>query len=238
MTIYSEKLYPPYSKYQYPIGYYVYAYIRNNDSTIAKKGTPYYIGKGIRGRAWDNHHFNIPKDSTRIIVLESNLTELGALALERRLIRWFGRLDNNTGILRNKTDGGDGATGFKLPKYKRDLLKIERKLQWENPTKKRLNEVKHRKSFEYKLNHAGNKFMIHTPNGIYPSYGECKTIENISDLNCLKSWLNGKIITSTMVKISALNNNHRFKEEDIGKNTNDIGWYYIYVPHLLQNKEI
>ena len=26
--------------------YYVYAYLRSKDSTIAPKGTPYYIGKG------------------------------------------------------------------------------------------------------------------------------------------------------------------------------------------------
>ena len=93
--------------------YYVYAYLRSKDSKTAKAGTPYYIGKGTRGRAWGNHgNLPVPKSKTNIIICENNLTEIGALAIERRLISWYGRKNLNTGILCNLTDGGDGVSGL------------------------------------------------------------------------------------------------------------------------------
>ena len=92
--------------------YYVYAYLRSKDSGTAKIGTPYYIGKGKGDRAFSkNHTVNLPKDKTNIILLETNLSNIGALALERRLIKWYGRKDLGTGILQNGTDGGDGFSG-------------------------------------------------------------------------------------------------------------------------------
>jgi hypothetical protein len=91
--------------------YYVYAYLRTKDSNTAKAGTPYYIGKGKGRRAWkkQKHEIQPPVDISRIIILEKDLSNSDACDLERKLIKQWGRKDLGTGILMNRTDGGDGT---------------------------------------------------------------------------------------------------------------------------------
>lgn len=97
-----------YNRKNKPNGYYVYAYIRTNDSSTSIAGTPYYIGKGKDDRAIKKHrNLKIPDDNM-IVIIEENLTDIGAIAIERRLIKWWGRKDNGSGILCNLTDGGEG----------------------------------------------------------------------------------------------------------------------------------
>jgi hypothetical protein len=65
--------------------------------------------------------------------METDLSEIGALALERRYIRWYGRKDLGTGILRNRTDGGEGVTGRVMtPEYRDKISKIS-KAMWQDP---------------------------------------------------------------------------------------------------------
>jgi len=99
--------------------YYVYAYLRSSNLT------PYYIGKGKGDRAYSDHGWlHIPPNKDNIVFFEKNLTELGAFALERRYIRWYGREDNGTGILKNKTDGGEGASGTIISEESRKKMSI------------------------------------------------------------------------------------------------------------------
>lgn len=95
-----------------PSGFYVYAYLREKMSKTANAGSPYYIGKGFGQRAYfkNKRHVQPPSNNNNIVILEANLSEIGALALERRMIRWYGRKDLGTGILANMTDGGDGIS--------------------------------------------------------------------------------------------------------------------------------
>jgi hypothetical protein len=89
-----------------PKEYYTYAYLREDR-------TPYYIGKGRGNRVCRRNKKDAkpPKNKNRIIFLKQNLTEEEAFKHEIYMIAVLGRKDLKTGILHNKTGGGDGASG-------------------------------------------------------------------------------------------------------------------------------
>jgi len=86
--------------------YYIYSYLREDLS-------PYYIGKGSGRRAYAKGPKEVkpPRDKSRVRILKADLTEEEAFLLEKLYILMFGRIDLGTGILRNKSDGGDGSSG-------------------------------------------------------------------------------------------------------------------------------
>jgi hypothetical protein len=127
--------------------YYVYIYLdirKPNKFTynnIQLDYEPFYIGKG-KGKRFSVHlreAFNWEKITSKnalkinkikaiknasgknpeIIKIE-NLNKQEALNLEIELIKFFGRIDNKTGILTNMTEGGESGNPMKGKKHRED----------------------------------------------------------------------------------------------------------------------
>jgi hypothetical protein len=110
--------------------FYVYVYLRSKNSRHGKVGTPYYVGKGNRMRAYSkNHRVRPPVDKTMIVFVAQNLSEPAAHLEEIRLIAVYGRIDLGTGCLRNLTDGGEGASGLS-PAMRAKLSAAHKGIPW------------------------------------------------------------------------------------------------------------
>lgn len=103
-----------------PRRFYVYAYLRGKDSANGLQYSPYYVGKGSGNRAFVNRRtISAPKDKSLIVFIQEGLTEQEAFALERYCIAMYGRISQNTGILHNRCDGGEGTSGAIVPLERR-----------------------------------------------------------------------------------------------------------------------
>ena len=153
MTIYSNK--------NPPAGFYVYAYLRVD-------GTPYYIGKGENSRAWRKHARSngtnlTPRNHSNIIIMETGLNEIGAIALERFYIRWYGRkdiiyLDRPLGILRNMTDGGEGCSNIvqtPVTRHRKSISLLGKQKSIEHRAKMSANRLGKKHSEAHKANMKG-----------------------------------------------------------------------------------
>ena len=109
--------------------YYVYVYLRED----GHPPSPYYVGKGKdkrfqarHGRKYTNNGYWNPPKEENIRFVKTNLTDAEAIELEKKLIKQYGRKDNNTGILRNFTDGGEGSSGRLVKQETRELWTKQR----------------------------------------------------------------------------------------------------------------
>jgi hypothetical protein len=120
-----------------PKRFYTYAYLREDR-------TPYYIGKGSGKRVYKkykNESIKPPTDKSRIIFLKQNLTEEEAFKHEIYMIAVFGRKDLGTGILRNKTNGGEGVSGsIRSENYKRKMSEVKKGKPRSEETRKKMSE--------------------------------------------------------------------------------------------------
>ncbi|MFZ3331979.1 MAG: NUMOD3 domain-containing DNA-binding protein [Candidatus Acidiferrales bacterium] len=86
--------------------FHVYIQFRTGDGKFPT-GTPWYVGKGLLGRARMKNR--VSQEHMCVLPCE---TEQAAFECERFLIKLFGRIDLGTGCLRNRTDGGEGTSGL------------------------------------------------------------------------------------------------------------------------------
>jgi hypothetical protein len=160
--------------------YYTYAFLREDR-------TPYYIGKGKGNRAYRRRYkgeVKPPKDKSRILFLKQNLTEEEAFKHEKYMITLLGRKDLGTGILHNKTDGGEGASGV-IPSDE-TKRKISKALKGKTPseeTRKKMSEFQKGKTIskEQKIKLSD----LFSGNG-NPNYGKScskETREKIGEAN-------------------------------------------------------
>jgi hypothetical protein len=135
--------------------YYTYAYLREDR-------TPYYIGKGKGGRVYSNKGRTAfpPKDKSRILILKQNITEEEAFKHEIYMIAMFGRKDVETGILYNKTDGGEGVSGYVHTEYARlQSASCKNTKYWNNGIKNIRRKYHPGEGWvEGKLNNTNNSF--------------------------------------------------------------------------------
>jgi hypothetical protein len=105
--------------------FYTYKYVWED-------GTPYYVGKGQKNRAFADHgEIPVPEDRNRIIFLIEDVTEKEALEHESKMIKFYGRKDLGTGSLLNRTSGGQGVSGRIINEEERERRREVGKVNYE-----------------------------------------------------------------------------------------------------------
>lgn len=102
---------------------YVYKHIRKDTNEV------FYIGMGITKKRYyqtdkRSNHWNkiVKKVGFYYEIIEDNLTWEEACKREKYWIKYYGRFDLNEGKLINRTNGGDGSSGYKLSKSHKEKI--------------------------------------------------------------------------------------------------------------------
>ena len=96
--------------------FYTYCYLDDNME-------PYYVGKGKNDRINQPHgdYITLPPLEKRVY-LKSGLSEKDAFKHEVYLINTIGRKDLGLGPLLNRTNGGDGTSGWVMPEETKEKI--------------------------------------------------------------------------------------------------------------------
>lgn len=112
-----------------------YVYLHVNPIT----NEPFYVGKGKNNRAYSSHgrnklwHNVVNKYGKTVQFVAEGITEEEAIRIECSLIEKYGRRDNETGILVNMTDGGEGVAGKVYTPTDRKILSDSMKAYYTTP---------------------------------------------------------------------------------------------------------
>ena len=193
--------------------FYTYAYLREDR-------TPYYVSKGNGDRICRKRSKGVqpPKDKSRIIFLKQNLTEEEAFRHEIYMIGLFGRKDLGTGILHNRTNGGEGSSGLvHSEETKKKLSEIGKGRECKQETRKKLSEAGKGKTLseEHK-----RKISEANKGENNPNYGKKmseETKRKMSEANTGNSscaWNKGK-------KMKSFSEEHKKKMSEYAKNRSE-----------------
>jgi hypothetical protein len=129
--------------------YYTYAYLREDR-------TPYYIGRGKGGRAFEKRHRLPVPPKDRVLFLKTGLSFSESVDHEKYMISVLGRKDLGNGILRNLTDGGEGSSNpSSETRAKLSAVRKNKPLTPEHKAK--ISEAARSASPEVKLRKAASK---------------------------------------------------------------------------------
>ncbi len=93
--------------------YYVYIHRK------ATTGEVFYVGKGHGNRAYSHRNRNrmwqrvVKRHGITVEIVIEGIQEWYAFELEKDLITSYGRRSDNSGVLVNMTEGGEGVSGFR-----------------------------------------------------------------------------------------------------------------------------
>ena len=153
--------------------YYTYAYLRED-------GTPYYIGKGkgYRINEKQGRKFKLPPKERRIILKKFD-NEFDAYKHEKYMIFVLGRKDLGTGILRNFSDGGEGASNFSI-ETREFFSKIHKGKVYTEETRKKISNARKGSKCPDYLKEKYRKIYSGSGN---PNYGKKHSPETLAKIS-------------------------------------------------------